>query len=895
MMQPPASKTIEFQLDLNPDHRRAFLAECNALLQTARNAQTAYIATHAGREGCRVFSDVVDQLISGMCRWLIENSPAEPGIESRIAVVAQGGYGRRQMNPYSDIDLLILIPDKPRPGEQAFVKSLLYLLWDLNKVELGHATKRVDEATECLGQDLDTATALLELRLIYGNQAMVDQVTRRVASQLRGAYDKWFIESKLNESRIRKEKFGRSIYLLEPNVKEGEGGLRDVHSLKWLSYVVLTSSDLSVLVSRDILRQSELDSITLAVDFLLSVRSALHLSELRKVDALTFDKQPIVARALGYESDSVLLAEEKMMKDYYRHARYIDRYGQKATRAMTAKSHGLMGGMLTAIKRRSLDETYYVQGGLLFQKRPGAEWFCEDHHRVMEAFHTAIQANVVLSEELKQTLEECHHVTDTDSFRTSARCRDLFMAILARKTGVGPTIHAMHETGILADYMPEFRKLFCLVRIDHYHRYTVDEHLIKTLYELEDLYHTGAGQPPELANEARSIQRWDLQNLSLLLHDIGKGEGHGHVLRGAIISQKMTQRMGLPPEDQEVVRQLILQHLKMVHISQRRDLEDPNVIAEMAATVPDLELLKMLYILTYCDTRAVGPGAWSDWKGSLLYSLYSKTVLLLKGKNPIPVLDDAAISQLVEKIRTLAGESITEQQIQQFITNAPPKYLSTIAPSAVVRHITMQQQITEDTPVSWHMAEKPDSNYTEITVIGPDVRGLLSMLCGALSSKDINILSLQAFSTKDGHAIDIFQVTDLRGNPLPPEMRIDRLKTELVNVLQNRKTPAEAFPIRKRAKAPVRDVAVVKPAQVILNNDENPNYTILEVKAYDRPGLLYDITRICNEQKYFIHLAMITTEAYRVVDVFYITDLEYNKLSVNQTKKLRTDLEEITG
>lgn len=887
------SKTIEFQLDLNPEARRAFLAECNQKLQTARSAQEAYIEKREGRSAALALSNAFDDLLSSICQWLIANSPTDSAIANRLAIVAQGGYGRGQMNPFSDVDLLILMPDDPQPGEQAFVKSLLYMLWDINKIELGHATKKVAEATECIGQDLDSTTALLELRLLFGSQDMVDRVSRKVAAHVRGNALKWFVESKLNESRNRKEKYGKSIYLLEPNVKEGEGGLRDIHSLKWLGYAILHSSNLDALVDKDILRKEELEKLKQAKDFLLSIRTALHLSEGRKLDSVSFIKQPVVARALGYESDAELLAEEKMMKDYYLHARIIDRYSLKATRLITAKSPGMVGGMIDAMKRRSLNDVYYIKNSLLFQKKPGADYFRKDATRVMDAFRTAVVAGANLSEDLKQTLEECHDVTDTDDFRSNPRVRDLFMEIMAQRQGAGPTVHAMHETGILADYMPEFRKLFCLVRIDHYHRYTVDEHLIKTLYELEDLVSTGAGQRPDLVTEARNVARRDLLNLSLLLHDIGKGEGHGHVLRGAVISQNMTQRMGLPPADQEVVRQLILQHLKMVHISQRRDLEDPSVIAEMAGTVPDLELLRMLYILTYCDTRAVGPGAWSDWKGMLLSDLYKKTTLFLQGHNPIPPMDQTAREKLRDALVSQAPPSVSRSQIDRFLNNASPKYLTTLSREQILNHIQMQETITPEQPVAWHIKESGGSNYTEITTLARDVRGLLSILCGALSSKDINILSLQAFSTKDGHAIDIFQVTDLRGNHLPQGFNLERLKQELNNVLNKKKTTEQAFPIRKRSKQPERDVAVVKPIQIILNNESSPDYTILEVKAYDRPGLLYDITRIANDHGCYIHFAIITTEAYRVVDVFYITDLEFNKLSLAQNRKLEKDLEEI--
>ncbi len=892
-MPQPTSNRIEYQLDLPADLRRQFVAQCQAKLLAGREAQHEFIRRREGRAAASAFSAVIDDILISMCLWLMEHSPVGQETFDRIAIVAQGGYGRAQMNPFSDVDLLVLMPDKPKPGEQAFVRSLLYLLWDISKLELGHATKRVTETTECLGVDLESTTALLELRLLFGSEAMVDEVRTQVKERLRGPLKRWFYESKLNESANRREKYGSSIYLLEPNVKEGEGGLRDVHSLKWLSYALLNSHELEVLKTTGALQSHELEKLNRAMDFLLSVRSALHLAEGRKIDVLSFSKQPVVARELNYTSDAVLLAEEKMMKDYYLHARVIDRYSQKAVRAMSSYFIYETGEALEAMRRRSLNDIYYARGGYLYQKTTDVEFFRNEPWRVMEAFRTAILAGVALSDELKQTIEESADVTDTDAFRRDPHCRNIFMDIMGQRSGVGPVIHAMHETGVLANYMPEFRKLFCLVRIDHYHRYTVDEHLIKTLYVLEELYKTGGGQRPELADEARQVKRWDLLNLSLLLHDIGKGEGHGHVLRGAVISQKMTQRMGLPTEDQEVVRQLILQHLKMVHMSQRRDLEDPTVIAEMAGTVPDPELLRMLYVLTYCDTQAVGPGTWSDWKGMLLYELYRKTVMLLQGRPFAPTITMEFRERMTAKVAAVAGNTHTEAEIAQFINNAPEKYLGTVDPAEICLHIQMQKDLSDEVRVAWHVEELPGMNYTEITTVGQDVRGLLSTICGALASKDINILGMQAYSTKDGHAIDVFQVTDLRGNQLPKGFRMDRLKQELNRVVKNKKTAAEAFPIRKRPPSPHRNVAVVKPTQILMNNDDSPDYTILEVKAYDRPGLLYDITRVCNEQGYHIHLAMITTEAYRVVDVFYITDSEFNKLTLTQTRRLAAALEEI--
>lgn len=883
-------QSISFQLDLNPDHKKNMVGLLNQQLAAMREAQFEGLLDRQGTGRCTTLCSEMDYVLQSIHKWLREEAKLQYDDVSRVTFAAQGGYGRGVLNPYSDIDLLILIPDNPKPIEQAFIKSFLYVLWDLQKLEIGYATHRLAEATQGIGLDLDSSTALIETRLIAGDPKPLEILRMRVAEKLQGPNRQWFIESKLAESQNRKEKYGSSIYLLEPNVKDGEGGLRDIHSIQWIAFALLGKSRLSVLVEHDIWKPYELDAVERALDFLHAVRTALHLTESRKVDVLAFDKQPLVAKALRYESDHELLAEEKLMMDYYRHARHIDRYGKKAVRVMTVRSRSAVGGMLQAMRRRSLNANYYVQSGVLFSKHSDLEFYRNRPEKVMEAFAVACSAGVIMSEELKELLEQCENVTDTDAFRESPQCRDSFMQIMGQKRFAGQTMHAMHETGILRHYMPEFRKLFCLVRIDHYHKYTVDEHLIKTLYESEELVTTGAGQRPEIIHEARSIDRWDLLNLSLLLHDIGKGEGHGHVLRGAVISQKMTQRMGLEPGEQEVVRQLILQHLKMVHISQRRDLEDPTVIQEMAGTVPDPELLRMLYILTYCDSRAVGPNTWTDWKATLLFELYKKTVLYLEGNDPIPPVNDGLLNAIAARVQKEVP-SAPEVRLNAFLNNMPQKYFSSVAPERVPKHFELIQQVTDENPLVWEVTVPHGMNFTEIAVAAIAVRGLLSMICGAFASKDINILSLQVFSTKDGLALDIFQVTDLRGNRLPEGLRLDRLKGELHQVILGKRTLSEAFPIRVKGTNRTRDASAVKPVQVILNNDSSPDYTILEVKAYDRPGLLYDITRTCNEQGYCTHLAMITTEAYRVVDVFYITDLEFNKLDINQIKRLRTSLE----
>jgi [protein-PII] uridylyltransferase len=883
----------EYQLDLNPAHRREFVQKCNALLKSARDKHVKDCHRHGGAEASRRYAEDMDAILSGIYDWLVAETRLPPQDYERVAIIAQGGYGRGQLNLYSDIDLFIAMPEKPVPAEQAFVKSFLYVLWDLNKLDLGHATKSVSEGLQAIGTDLDSTTALIQMRLVAGNRAAMDDLSTKLAAALRGANRKWFIDAKVAERERRHEKYGSSVYLLEPNIKDGEGGLRDIHSLQWLAYVLLGSASLDVLVEKGVLAAHELKALVDGMDFILALRTVLHSLEARKIDVLTAEKQPGVAKALGYKSDAKLLAEERMMKDYYLSARAVDRYARKAARVLKVRARSVLGGMFDAMRRRSVDGDYYSKSGVLFLKRPDEKFFPDDPARVMEGFWLAASTGLVMSEELKDRVVAARAATNTEDFRESPRCRDAFMRILGLRRGVSEALHQMHDTGILIDYMPEFEKLFCLVRIDHYHRYTVDEHLIKTVEMSEALVNNEAGQRPELVEAAQGIGRRDLLNLALLLHDIGKGEGHGHVLRGAILSQKMTQRMGLPPEDQEVVRQLILQHLKMVHVSQRRDLDDPHVIRDMANAVPDPELLSMLYVLSHCDTRAVGPNVWTDWKASLMQDLYRKTILALEGKDPIAQLDEGAHHLLVEELGSQAGDQADAEKIENFVTNAAQKYLSCVPAAKMAKHMRMLESLTKDNRIVWEVSEPEGMNYTEITAVSYDVPGFLSHMCGALSSKDINILSVQVYSSKDGYAVDTFQVTDLRGDRLPHGFRLERLRHDLNNVLRGKAKVGDVFPRRVR-KHPLRpELTALKPVQVIFDNEGSPNFTLLEVKTYDRPGLLYDVTSTCAELGYYIHLAMITTEAYRVVDVFYITDLENNKLEPPQMKKLQVALEQV--
>jgi len=702
---------------------------------------------------------------------------------------------------------------------------------------------------------------------------------------------RWFVLKRLEAWHARHEKFGASIYLLEPNVKEGEGGLRDIHTIQWLGYAVLGDCSLQGLERRKILTRSERKQLLDTMSFLYLIRNELHRLEGRKADILTFDMQPKVARALGYRADRQRLVEEKLMQDYYRSARSIYRISRKAVGILQSKAHVGVPRRPRPYRRRRIGPWYWTAGDVIFLHALSPALVRKHPEILLDIFAQASAMGKKVSDATKDFLCTQLGVVN-ERFRSDSRNRDRFLAILGAPRLVARTVRDLHETGLLEAYIPEFARIHCLVNIDFYHCYTVDEHLLKALESSETIGRkTNRAAPRDIRKVARTIRRWDLLNLALLLHDIGKGEGRGHVLRGGQISQRITSRMGMVLDDQETVRFLILHHLKMAHISQRRDLEDPGVIEELAREVTSLALLRMLYVLTYCDLKAIGPDIWTDWKGQLLCELYNKTMLVLQGSSLRESMRFQVNPNLLQDVaKCLSKKPRSLRALDQFLKNTPERYQIFTPPWKIAQQFEMLHELGEETRVVWRLHQPQGTQYTELLVCAVDAPGLFSKMCGALSSKELNILSAQIFSTKDGFAIDTFQLTDLEGKPLPEGFRLDRVRHHL-NVVLLGKEHVDDLPKKRRPQKPLdHDRLVLFPTSIDFNNEDSKDYTIIEVKTLDRPWLLYTITSILAQEGVNIDLALISTEAYRVVDVFYITDLENNKIDnphkINRIRRL---------
>src|SRR5262245_24895984 len=566
-----------------------------------------------GVEVVSVYSTMMDQLIrhlfSRVSDDFIRRYPSE---NPRCTVVAQGGYGRGELNPYSDIDLLFLYSWKISPYVEAVTERLLYTLWDAG-LQVGHATRTVKESLALSATDMKVKTALLDARYLCGNLDLYQEFDKAIETRVVPRRVYRFVQEKLAENRARHESYGGSVYLLEPDVKDGEGGLRDIHTARWIARVKTGAKDLDTLAPRGLVSSTDVAKLKVSQDFLLRVRNELHFSTGKHQDQLTFEEQEKVSRALGFEGEGTLKAVEVFMRNYYLHAAQISRLTTLITHRLTDAPRPLVGGLYSFAK--TLREGICVSQGQLLVTKPSI--LKSEPGNLIEIFAEMQKHRCELSHETRELLREHSGLID-DKFRRSAAANMPFFRILKWKERVYETLLEMYRCGILGAFIPEFGRLLCMVLHDAYHIYTVDQHSLKLIQEIERLtagsYKDGLPLLTQLAREADKIE---LLYLGLMFHDIGKGFGGGHSEIGARLVPPIARRMRLNTDDGALVEFLVRHHLLMTHTAFRRDLEDEKTILDFAKTMGNVNNLKMLYLLTFADVKAVGPDVWNPWKASL--------------------------------------------------------------------------------------------------------------------------------------------------------------------------------------------------------------------------------------------------------------------------------------
>ncbi|NUP88666.1 MAG: [protein-PII] uridylyltransferase [Candidatus Sumerlaeia bacterium] len=798
-----------------------------------------------------------------------------------FALIAQGGYGRRQMCLHSDVDLLVLAEDRLGAQAETQIRELMHLLYDLGG-EIGHSMKSVKEALAVLGEDFQQTTALFEARPLAGNRALFDALEKGLRHRLQRGFMGDFLTSRIDEMRGRHARFGNTVYLLEPNVKEGEGGLRDVHVCQWITFACLGTGDLSALVEQEVLSAEDLASLLKAWDFLLVVRNALHAAAGRKVDVLDSARLRQVAQALAIAPDSAHhLPEEHLLHLFHRAAHTVDLMTGRIVRLLPRRT-----SMASRLTRRFQEKR--LRGGWISCRgeiMPGADappdLFARDPGQMMEICVAARERGLRLSAETKEMIRASVPAACDDAFRSDMANTQRFLSILRGPAHTAATIRDMADSGLLAGYLPEFSRIHHMVRLDQYHRYTVDEHTLKCLEAAEALI-TGStqGTEPGLLEAAQRIDRWDLLMFGLLLHDIGKGEGRGHVVKGGQIAQRVAQRIGLDEEETELVRQLVLGHLWLPHLAFRRDISDPAVVEELAAKVQTPEFLNMLYVLTFADISGVGPENWTSWKGSLLAGLVSQTVRFLAGHEDRVISETADPEEIIPRVLAQMEQdpAAVQQRARDLVRSATDRYRASVSPARMAQHARLLARLGDETRAVWQVDHPHGCNYSEITVAVYDAAGVFCLMCGALASKGVNILYAQGYSTEDGFAIETFQVESAKGGPLPHGFVLGRVERLVNQVLRGELPVDQAFPVKLGPPKASAEQIALAPVQIHFDNRTSALFTLMEVRTIDRTGLLHALTAELAAAGMTINLAMISTESYRVVDVFYLTDLENMKI-----------------
>ena len=886
----------------SPGDRAKLIALLKQRLAEGRAVAEAMLKVDGGGTTCAGrLSHLMDEVISALYQYAAEHvyQAKNPSSAERMAVVAVGGYGRGTLAPGSDIDLLFVLPYKQTPWGEQIAEYILYVLWDLG-LKVGHATRNLDECVRLSRSDVTIRTSILEARFVTGDDALYEMLMKRFDEEVVKDTGAEYVQAKLAERDDRHARGGESRYLVEPNVKEGKGGLRDLQTLFWIGkyfYRVRTAEEL---VGKGVFTRREYLQFRKAEDFLWAVRCHMHFLTGRAEERLHFDIQREIAERLGYTSHPGLSEVERFMKHYF----------------LTAKTVG----DLTRIFCAALEEEQakHVPGFnrifLNFSRRKrklaGTSDFIIDNHRINVADDEVFQRDPVSMLRLfwfadrhgleyhpdaLKLLTRSLKLVDRN-LRRDEEANRLFMDILTSDRDPELNLHRMNEAGLLGKLIPDFDKIVAMMQFNMYHHYTVDEHLIRCVGVLSQIEHGDAESIHPLSHSLMpGLRRYrDILYVTVLFHDIAKGRPEDHSEAGAKIARRLCPHMGFSANDTETIAWLIENHLVMSMTAQTRDLNDRKTIQDFADLVQSVDRLKMLLILTVCDIRGVGPGVWNGWKGQLLRTLYYETELQLTGG-----FSEVSRAKRAQAAREALSGALGDWPVaerERYLGLYYDNYLLIVDLDDQVRHSAFIRDADAvgkrlATMVRTHQFE----GVTEITVLSPDHPRLLSVIAGACAAAGANIVDAQIFTTADGRALDTILISREFEMDEDERRRAERVGRLIEDVLSGKSWLPEM--IEKRTKPKRGSKAFrVKPRAEVRNALSN-RFSVIEVKGLDRPGLLSEITGAISDLSLDIASAHITTFGEKVIDTFYVTDLTGQKVDnptrqENISKKLIEVMEE---
>ncbi|MGN6515629.1 MAG: [protein-PII] uridylyltransferase [Rhizomicrobium sp.] len=852
--------------------RKLALAHIKEMFAQAREQvrQRVEAGEMQGLAAARALSAIQDTLLQVLYDFATKHFyyAQNPTQAERIAIVATGGYGRGQMAPFSDVDLLFLRPYKETPWGESVIEFILHMLWDLG-LKVGHAARSLAECSRLAKQDVTIRTALLEARFLWGDRTIFDEMRKAFWTEADAKSGQDFVQAKLAERDARHVRQGESRYLVEPNIKEGKGGLRDLQTLFWIGKYVYHTDDTADLVG-EVYTREELRTFQQAEAFLWDVRVRLHYLVGRPEERLSFDVQPELAARMGFTGDSPRRAVEKFMKSYFLVAKDVGdltRIFCAALEDQNKKPKPSLARLLPGfLKPRTGAEDFFVENGRLNAPDDG---FARDPRNLIRIFHMADEKSVDVHPAALRTITRSLDLVD-ETLRNDPEANRLFLEILTSKRDPERTLRWMNEAGVLGRFVPAFDHAVGLMQFNMYHHFTVDEHLIRAVGNVAAIERGALKKEHPLSTEIiKRIQSRNVLYCAILLHDIAKGLPGDHSVVGAQIAETLCPRLGLSPAETSAVAWLVRDHLVMSDTAQKRDLSDPKTVRDFVAAVQSPELLRLLLILTVADIRAVGPGVFNGWTGQLLRELYYEAEAQMSGGDATPgraARIAAAKDHLHERLANLdpAGR-------ERALSRHYDAYWLAFDDKAYEQHARL---VTDADAKGDLLAMAAESDVfravTEVTIYTPDHAGLFSKLAGAIAVSGGSIVDAKAFTTTDGFALDVFSVQDAEGEAFGDPSRIARLRQTIEKTLRGELSPRRVLaqrPARKRRTAAFN----IRP-RVGFDNEASITATVVEVEGLDRQGFLYDVTQALFESGLSISSSIVATYGERAIDVFYVRD-----------------------
>ncbi len=851
---------------------KAALTEGRRVVQARFQAGTPALAT---RQSLAYLTDQIIRLVFDFTVNRVYRLP-NPTAAEKLSVVAVGGYGRGEMAPFSDVDLLFLFPYKQTPWGEQVVEYMLYLLWDLG-LKVGHATRSVDECIRLSLSDITIRTAILEQRWLWGDQELAAQLKSRFMAEVVAKTGRDFIEKKLAERDDRHRRMGDSRYVVEPNVKEGKGGLRDLHTLVWITKYVYGIQETAELIERGLLHAEEHRRFLQAMEFLWTVRIHLHYLANRPEERLTFDMQTEIAKAMGYADRPGRRDVERFMKKYYLVAKEVGDLTRIFAAALEErhKKKKPLAAIKAKIRRPKTLDGFEVEGGRL---NVGSETLFEKQPvKMLRLFHLAQEQGLDIHPEALRLVRRNLKLIDA-RLRNDPDANQLFMDMLCSVNDPETTLRRLNEADVFGRFVPDFGRVVAQTQHDMYHTYTVDEHTIRAIGILSRI-ESGALKEdhPLSVHVIKEVLSRRVLYVAVLLHDIAKGRGGDHSVLGEKVAEKLGPRFGLTAAETETVAWLVRWHLLMSATAFKRDISDPKTVVDFAQAVQSPERLRLLLCLTVADIRAVGPTIWNGWKGQLLRDLYYRAEEYLSGGFTGRRREER-IAETKEKVRgLLAGWSKAETD--RLLKRHYENYWYSNDAETIARHAGLMRE-ADQSGRSLTTASRPDRfrAVTEFTLYAPDHPGLFARAAGAMAAAGANIVDAKIFTTNDGMALDSFYIQDFDGKAFDKAEQLKKLNSALERALSgDLKLRSAIAPERPGLPSRTR-VFKVEP-RVLVDNAASNRYTVIEVNGRDRPGFLYDVTRGLYDLNLSIGSAHIATYGERAVDVFYVQDLTGMKLT----------------